>query len=45
MMDLESESVALDIDGLQMPKLIDQALHLVIVVASVVMVGWGSDRP
>ena len=33
------------IDGLRMPKLIDQALHLAIAVASVVMVGWGSDRP
>lgn len=33
------------IDGLRMPKAIDQALHLAIAVVSVVMVGWGSNRP
>ncbi len=30
------------IDGVRMPKAIDQALHLGIALGSVVLVGWGS---
>lgn len=30
------------IDGVRMPKLLDQALHLAIALGSVVLVGWGS---